>query len=249
MHLPDGFLNSGVSSGLMGVSAAFAVSAVRKVRAAFLEKVPVLKARLATFPASDGGEASLMRRLSEMGQERAWRMAAIGALIFAAQMVNFPVGSGMSGHLLGGVLAAIVVGPWEAFLVVSIILSAQAALFGDGGILALGANIFNMGVIGALGGYALFRFLMKRRISRRLFLRCAFVASWVSVVVAAIAASFEMAFSGTVSLGNVLPAMTFAHITIGIAEGAITVSALSLLLKRNFALAALERHMGKSGNS
>ncbi len=241
MHLPDGFLNDGTAAGLLGASATAAMAAFRTVRKRFLEEVPVLKMRLATFPGSDGDGASFGRRLSAFGRERVWRMAATGAFIFSAQMVNFPIGGGTSGHLLGGVLAAIIVGPLEALLVMSVLLSTQAVLFGDGGILALGANIFNMGVVGALGGYAFFRFLRKGTVSKRLFLRSAFVAAWVSVVLAAVAASFEIALSGTKPLSVVLPAMTLTHTAIGFVEGMLTAGILSFLLKKNFKLAAFEK--------
>lgn len=241
MHLPDEFINSGAAASLAGAAAAIVGFAVHKVRQAFMEKIPVLKMRLASFP-DFGGESgmSLESRLSRYGREQVWRMAVAGALIFSAQMVNFPVADGTSGHLLGGVLAALVVGPFAALIVMAVILSAQALMFGDGGIVALGANIFNMGVVGALGGYAFFRFLLRgAKDAKRICLRSAFVAAWVSVIGAAVAASLEMAISGTESLSAVLPAMTMTHIIIGVAEGMITVAVLSVLMQRNFKLAML----------
>ena len=104
-------------------------------------------------------------------------------------MINFPIGGGTSGHLLGGVLAALILGPFEALLVMSAVLIVQAFMFGDGGVLALGVNIFNMGIIGALGGYGIFR------IFRKWFLTSAFVAAWLSVILAATAASLETGIS------------------------------------------------------
>lgn len=242
MHLPDEFINSGAAAGLAGAAAAMVGFAVHKVRQAFMEKLPVLKMRLATFP-DFGGESgmSLESRLSKYGREQVWRMAVAGSLIFAAQMVNFPVAAGTSGHLLGGVLAALIVGPFAALIVMAIILSVQALVFGDGGIVALGANIFNMGVVSVLGGYAFFRFLMRgAKDAKKMFLRSAFVAAWVSVIAAAVAASLEMAVSGTESLGSVLPAMTLTHILIGAAEGAITVTVLAVLMRQNFRLASAD---------
>lgn len=242
MHLPDEFINSGAAAGLAGAAAAMVGFAVHKVRQAFMEKLPVLKMRLATFP-DFGGESgmSLESRLSKYGREQVWRMAVAGSLIFAAQMVNFPVAAGTSGHLLGGVLAALIVGPFAALIVMAIILSVQALAFGDGGIVALGANIFNMGVVSVLGGYAFFRFLMRgAKDAKKMFLRSAFVAAWVSVIAAAVAASLEMAVSGTESLGSVLPAMTLTHILIGAAEGAITVTVLAVLMRQNFRLASAD---------
>lgn len=242
MHIPDGFLNNGVAGSLMGAAIGAVVFSLRKVRKSFLEKVPVLKQKLATFPSFDGNsEMSLQNRISKMGQEKMWRIATVGALIFSAQMVNFPISGGTSGHLLGGVLAALILGPFEAVLVMTIILSTQAFIFGDGGMLALGANIFNMGIVGALGGYAFFRFLMKGKGGKKYFLRNAFVAAWVSVIGAAVVTSFEIAASGTETLSVVLPAMTLTHIVIGIMEGAITVTVLFLLMKRGYAIAIFEQ--------
>ncbi|QQR77779.1 MAG: energy-coupling factor ABC transporter permease [Candidatus Moraniibacteriota bacterium] len=240
MHIPDGFLNNGAAGSLMGAAVAAVAFAVRKVRSAFLEKVPVLRARLATFP-DFGGESALgfRRQLSEGGQEKMWRMASLGALVFSAQMINFPIGDGTSGHMLGGVLVALVAGPFEALLVMTAVLSIQAFVFGDGGVLALGANIFNMGIIGALGGHAFFRFLAKGRNLKLYFLRNVFVAAWVSVIVASIAASIEIAISGTKPLNAVLPAMTLVHTAIGFMEGIVTVGILSVLLRRGFALDVL----------
>ena len=239
MHLPDEFINSGAAASLAGAAAAMVGFAVHKVRQAFMEKIPVLKMRLATFP-DFGGESgmSLESRLSKYGREQVWRMAVAGALIFAAQMVNFPVADGTSGHLLGGVLAALVVGPFAALIVMTIILSMQVLMFGDGGIVALGANIFNMGVVGALGGYAFFQFLLRgAKDKQKIFLRSAFVAAWVSVIGAAVAAAFEIAVSGTEPLSAVLPAMTLSRIVIGAAEGSITVAALAILMQRHFKIA------------
>lgn len=242
MHIPDGFINSGSAASLAGVVAVVVSVAVRKVRKGFLEEVPVLKAKFATFPDfGDGSEVSFRSRFSKMGQEKMFRMAAIGSLVFSAQMVNFPISGGTSGHLLGGVLAVLILGPFEALLVMTVILSTQAFMFGDGGVLVLGANIFNMGIVGALGGYAFFKFLMKGGVKKTVFLKSAFVAAWVSVIVAAIAASFEIAISGTQALSVVLPAMTLTHVAIGFMEGTITVAVLSLLMKRGYKLAIFEK--------
>lgn len=242
MHLPDGFLNNGTAGSLLGMVAAAVVFAASKVRSTFLEKVPVLRAKLATFPDFGGSSTfSIRRQLSERGREKIWRMASVGALVFSAQMVNFPIGGGTSGHVIGGVVATLVAGPFEGFLAITAVLTVQAVVFGDGGVLALGANIFNMGIVGALGGYAFFRFLSYGKDVKRQFLRNAFVAAWVSVIAAAVMASLEIALSGTKPLSIVLPAMALTHIVIGCAEGMITALILSLLLNHGFSLAALEK--------
>ena len=111
-------------------------------------------------------------------------------------------------------------------------------VWGAGGSVGRGANIFIMGVVGALGGYAFFQFLLRgAKDKQKIFLRSAFVAAWVSVIGAAVAAAFEIAVSGTDPLSAVLPAMTLSHIVIGAAEGSITVAALAILMQRHFKIA------------
>ena len=238
MHIPDGFLSNGTAGSLMATAVAAVGFAFNKVRSGFLEKIPVLKSKLATYPNFGGSsDVSFQSKLTKYGKEKIWRMATIGSFIFSAQMVNFPVNGGTSGHLLGGVLAALIIGPFEAILVMTAILSTQAFMFGDGGMLALGANIFNMGIVGALGGYYYFKFLTKgAKDIKKVFMKNAFMAAWLSVVFAAIAASLEIAISGTKPLAVVLPAMTLTHIAIGFVEGIITVAVLSILIKKNYKL-------------
>ncbi len=153
-------------------------------------------------------------------------LGVMSAFIFAAQMFNFPVAAGTSGHLLGGVLAAVLLGPWAGALAMSTILIVQAFFFHDGGITALGANIFNMAILGTLGGYYLARGL--QILFRRWSLTIA-VAAWISVVIASVAAALELAFSGTSPLVLVLPAMMGIHALIGLGEAVITVSMLGLI--------------------
>ena len=144
------------------------------------------------------------------------------AFVFAAQMLNFPVAGGTSGHLLGGVLAAVLLGPGAAAIVIACVLTVQALLFSDGGVLALGANIFNMAFIGAMVGYtiysAVFRFLpgLRGRIV------AVFFAAWCSTVLASLTCAGELALSGTLAPGVVFPAMLGTHALIGIGEGLIT---------------------------
>ena len=154
-------------------------------------------------------------------------MGVTGAFIFAAQMVNFPIAGGTSGHLAGAVLAALLLGPYGAIVIMTAILLIQALLFGDGGITALGANILNMGVIGSLSGYGVYRLL------QRVFTGAisAFVAALAAVMLSAAGAAVEIGLSGTVPLRLVLPAMVGVHALIGIGEGLITAAALSFLLR------------------
>ena len=158
-------------------------------------------------------------------------LGVTAAFIFAAQMLNFPVAGGTSGHFLGALLASVVVGPLMACLVMSIVLVVQCIGFADGGLTALGTNIFNMGVVGAILGYGIF--LVVRSIlpkSKAGFMTAAAIASWISVVMGAAACAFELALSGTSPLHVALPAMVGVHMLIGIGEAIITTGVLSIVL-------------------
>ena len=144
------------------------------------------------------------------------------AFVFAAQMINFPVAGGTSGHLIGGVLAAVLLGPGPAVIVLSAVLIVQCLMFADGGLSALGANILNMGVLGVVGGWVVY--FAVSRVVKGLFgciLGAAF-AAWCSTVLAAIACAGELAVSRTVGWSVVLPAMAGVHLFIGVGEGLIT---------------------------
>jgi cobalt/nickel transport system permease protein len=144
------------------------------------------------------------------------------AFVFAAQMINFPVAGGTSGHLVGGVLAAVLLGPSPAVIVLSAVLIVQCLMFADGGLSALGANLLNMGVLGVLGGWAVY-FAVSRGV-HGLFGRilAAAFAAWCSTVLAAIACAGELAVSRTAAWSLVLPAMAGVHMLVGLGEGFIT---------------------------
>ncbi len=158
-------------------------------------------------------------------------MGVSSAFIFAAQMVNFPVPGGSSGHLLGGTLAAILLGPWAGSLAVVVVFVVQALVFQDGGIVALGANIFNMGLVGTFLGYYVYRLVRMVLGDKGWFALAAAtgIASWVSVMMAAMITSLELAGSGTVALGIVLPAMVGVHALIGFGEAVLTVGVVGFL--------------------
>ena len=156
-------------------------------------------------------------------------MGVLAAFIFAAQMLNFPIAGGTSGHLLGGALAAIILGPWAAILVMATVIAAQALLFQDGGFLVMGANIFNMGVLTALVGFGLYRSTLRGSARARLIV--AGFAAWLSVMAGALSTSLQLWLSGTAALPVVVPAMLGVHAFIGIGEALITVGALAFLLK------------------
>jgi cobalt/nickel transport system permease protein len=174
---------------------------------------------------------ALQRSETAFGIRRAPILGLTTAFIFAAQMINFPVAGGTSGHLLGGTLAAIILGsPWAGILCIATVLIIQAVLFADGGITALGANIFNMAVIGVWTGWILTQTLQKLLggPQKRLPLVGGIAAAF-SVVTAAIACAIELALSGIAPATVVLPTMTGVHILIGIGEGLITGGVLNYL--------------------
>jgi cobalt/nickel transport system permease protein len=157
-------------------------------------------------------------------------LGVMAAFIFAAQMFNFPVIGGTSGHLLGGVLAAVLLGPWAATLVMTAVVAVQALLFQDGGLVIMGANIFNMGIVGTLGGYAVYRAICRvLGGEERGRLPAAAVAAWLAVVAGAVAMSLQLAASGVIPLEITLPAMIGVHALIGIGEALITVAALGFI--------------------
>ena len=166
-------------------------------------------------------------------------LGVTAAFIFAAQMLNFPVAGGTSGHLLGAALAAVLLGPWLACLVLAVVLITQAFLFADGGITALGANILNMGVVGALCVGALIAALRHVTSGRGAFLAVVGGGAWLAVMAGAVVTSVELAMSGTVPLAPALAAMLGVHALIGIGEAVITVAAVSAVLASRPDLVAL----------
>lgn len=174
--------------------------------------------------------AAIRQTRRQLGERQIPLMGVLAAFIFAAQAINFPVAAGTSGHLLGGALAAIVVGPWAATLIMTAVIAVQGLLFQDGGLLVMGWNIINMGVLTALTGHVCYR------LSRRLIgaspggaVAATFAAAWISVEVGAVATSVELAVSGSSPLGVALPAMAGVHALIGLGEGIISSGAVGFL--------------------
>lgn len=206
MHVPDGFIDAPVSAAA-GLVAAGAVALSLKGARREL-----------------GGAAG--SSVAGSGGERTAPLAGlVAAFIFAVQMLNFPVAAGTSGHLLGGALAAILVGPFTGVLCVSVVLLMQGVLFADGGLTALGVNITDMAVVTTVVAYVVFRGLVKvLPRGRRSVTAASFVAALLSVPAAAVAFTLIYAVGGTtdVSLTKVATAMVGVHILIGVGEAAIT---------------------------
>ena len=179
-------------------------------------------------PAAVAVGIGLRKAGTDLDERRVPLLGVTAAFVFAAQMLNFPVAGGTSGHFLGAALAAILLGPWLACLTLAVVLGVQAFVFADGGITALGANILNMGVIGALLVGGLMHFA--RQLAPRAILPIAGIGAWLAVMAGATATSFELAISGTVPRHTVLPAMLATHLLIGIGEAVITAAAVSAVL-------------------
>jgi len=182
-----------------------------------------------------GSVAVAARRCGEQLGERQVPLAAVtAAFIFAAQMLNFPVAAGTSGHLLGAVLAAVLVGPWAGVVCITVVLAVQALLFADGGLTALGLNVVNLAVVGCLGGWLVYRALRAVLPDRAAGVELAAgLAAFASVPLAAAAFVLEFAVGGTadVDLGRVLAAMVGTHVLIGVGEGVLTALVVGAVLR------------------
>jgi len=172
-----------------------------------------------------------VKKTNETFDERAIPLMGVtAAFIFAAQMFNFQVIGGTSGHLLGGVLAAVLLGPWAGTLVMAAVIAVQGLVFQDGGLVVMGANIFNMGVVGTMGGYAVYRALCGvLGGEQRGRIPAAGVAAWLSVVAGATAMAIELGLSGTTDVAVALAAMAGIHVFIGIGEALVTMAALAFV--------------------
>jgi cobalt/nickel transport system permease protein len=198
---------------------------------------------LTTAALGTAGLALALRRAKRLPPSRVPLLGLSAAFVFAAQMVNFPVAGGTSGHLMGSVLVAALLGPAAAVVVMSAVLILQCLMFADGGITALGANILNMAVIGGAGGGALYHLVRRLAPSVPFQIGAAGVVAWGATVVASLACAAELAASGTVGWRVGLAAMGGVHMLIGIGEGLITMLVLAAVAKaRPDLLVPVETH-------
>jgi cobalt/nickel transport system permease protein len=174
-----------------------------------------------------GTAVALRQARRELSPRRVPLLGLAASFVFAAQMINFPVAGGTSGHLMGSVLTAVLLGPSAAVIVLTAVLIVQCLVFADGGLSALGANIFNMAILGGVAGWAIYRGIS--RVWGGLFGRvlAAAFAGWCSTVLAAVACAGELAASGTARLTVVLPTMAGVHMLVGAGEGLITALVLT----------------------
>lgn len=182
------------------------------------------KTWVAATAAGAGALSYSLKKVREDANERLIPvMGVLAAFIFAAQMINFPIAFGTSGHLLGAALATVLLGPWCSGLIIVTVLIIQCLFFGDGGLTALGANTINMAFIGSLVAYGVYKLVSSMSQSKGFEQAAVFLAAWASVVAAALAATLELASSGTVPFHVAIAAMLSWHFLIGIGEGFITV--------------------------
>lgn len=175
--------------------------------------------------------AYALRRVGkDLNERQVPLMGVLAAAIFAGQMLNFTVAGGTSGHLMGAAIATILLGPWAAIVVMTCVVSIQALIFQDGGLIVLGANIFNMGIVGVAVSYMAYTAIMRvARGARWGVFVGGFSAAWLSVFVAALGVALELAISGISPANVAIPAMAAVHALIGIGEGLITVGALGFV--------------------
>ncbi len=191
-----------------------------------------LRTIAATSALSASSLALALARLRRgLARRRIPLMGLAASFLFAAQMLNFPVAAGTSGHLLGAVLTVVLLGPSAAVVVMTAVLIVQALLFADGGVLALGANVFNMAVVAGLGGFAVYRPLQRLLPGRRGLLTATAFASWCSVLFASIACAGELALAHVAPWRLVFPAMAGIHMLIGLGEALIAALVLAAIQK------------------
>jgi cobalt/nickel transport system permease protein len=203
MHIPDGFLDLQICVILYALTAVCWIFAFRKAGRILSDKqIPL--------------------------------MATLTAMFFAAQMMNYPIIGGTTAHLLGGPILAITLGPYAGLVSMTVILLIQALLFGDGGITTFGANVWNMGVVGVFVPYLVYVLALKIRKGRMAMLIGAFLGGLLGDLLAAISAGLELGVSTLTfpySTEIAVTAMATHHIIIGIGEGVVTATILSVLQK------------------
>jgi cobalt/nickel transport system permease protein len=228
MHIPNGFLDPKVSAGTAFAAAGVLGYCISKVRQALSYAVPeALLSGAGNFAVNISDRSKKI--VSSLAENHIMKMGAVASLIFAAQMFNFPINNGTSGHLLGGVIAAIALGPFSGTIAISVVLIIQSLIFADGGITALGANILNMAVIGTFASYYIYYFINKLIRNDLGFNLGIFFAAFFSVLFASIACALEIGLSGTIALNRIIPAMAYVHARIGLAEAILSIIAIEFL--------------------
>jgi cobalt/nickel transport system permease protein len=223
MHIPDGFLDPKVSMGMMGVAVAVFSYSLAKMKEVVTALQPVTA--LAAAGKSVGSMAGGMRRiLTKDGERTIYKLVMVVVLVFVVQMFDFTVINGTTGHIMGGMLAALILGPFVGAIAMSIVLITQAFFLADGGVLALGANIVSMVLFGTIIPFYLYSFCKKIIPEWAAIL----FAGWLSLPLAALACALEISLSGQAPISVIVPAMLKVHLLIGVAEALFTFSLLKI---------------------
>ena len=221
MHIPDGLLDPVTTVVLWIVTIAVMIFGFRKIRNSFED---------------------------EDSEKLIPYIGVLAATIFAFQFVNYPVPGGTSGHLVGGTLVGVILGPWAAVVVIFMILIVQS-LFGDGGITAIGANTFNMGIIGGIVGFYIVKLIMmglnKTNMAKEKKVTIATaIGSYIAIVLAAFMAGIEIGIGGAIPMAIAIPAMVFWHLIIGIGEAIISAFIVYFIYKVKPELISTEELLG-----
>lgn len=221
MHIPDGLLDPVTTVVLWVVTIVVMIFGVKKINKVFEE---------------------------EDSEKLIPYIGVLAATIFAFQFVNYPVPGGTSGHLVGGTLVGVILGPWAAVIVIFMILVVQS-LFGDGGITAIGANTFNMGIIGGIVGFyivkAIILILNKTNLEKEKKVTIATgIGSYIAIVLAALIAGIEIGIGGAIPMNIAVPAMVFWHLIIGIGEAIISAFIVYFIYKVKPELITTEEMLG-----
>ena len=219
MHIPDGFLDPKVSAGMMGIAAVVLGISLAKVRQAVtaLQKSEVFAAVANTGAnLTSGGR----RVLSKFGAKILQKMFFVIGLVFFAQMFDFIGIEKVTGHLMGGAMAGIVLGPFAGMVAMSAVVISQMLFMGDGGAFALGVNLFNIAIVGVFSGYYIYSAL-KRVLYENVAI---FSAAWLSVVFGALSYTLLISFFGIINENNLFQEVMKVHVVVGLAEGLFTVA-------------------------
>lgn len=178
-----------------------------------------------------GVAAALRAERRDASAMPAGMLGATAAVVFAAQMVNVPVAPGVSGHLVGATLAAVLLGPWRAVIVMAVVLGVQALLFQDGGLTALGANISDMGLGAAFTGYAVAAVAARTTRSLRGQVVGAVLGAFAATLAAAVLTGLWLGLSGLYPLLLIVQVLLVSHVAIGLIEGALTGAVLATIVR------------------
>lgn len=174
----------------------------------------------------------MVRKVSKnLDEKKIPMMGVMAAFIFAAQLMNVPTPGGPPVHLVGAVLAAVLLGPWEATLVLASVLTVQSLVFQDGGLLALGANTFNIGIVGTVGGYYLYKLVRRFTPGDKGIVTGSFTAAWIITLISTGLVAAQMIYSGATPATMVLPALGAVNLVVGAIEGLITASIVGFVIR------------------